>query len=71
MLVRNLVSWSGHHFSHVPGDIVDLPEDMAEARMDAGLAEPAPEGAETTAVHKLDDGSVRGTGLPEPRRRGR
>ena len=40
MLVRNLVPWSGLDFSFAPGDELDLPDGVAQARIDAGLAEP-------------------------------
>lgn len=45
MLVRNLVPWSGLDFGFAAGDELDLPDDVAQARIDAGLAEsvePAP-----------------------------
>jgi hypothetical protein len=43
MLVRNLVSWAGADFSHAPGDVVDLPDDVAAARIEAGFAEAVPQ----------------------------
>lgn len=36
--VRNLVAWSGHDFSYLPGDHIELPHDIATARIAAGLA---------------------------------
>lgn len=39
MLVRNLVSWAGMDFSFVPGQEIDLPDEVAEARIAAGLVE--------------------------------
>lgn len=30
-------SWAGDRFSYVPGDICDLPEEIAKARQDADL----------------------------------
>lgn len=42
MKVRNLVSWAGEDFSHAPGDVIELPDDIAEARKAAGLAEEPP-----------------------------
>lgn len=39
MKVRNLVPWSGDKFSYVPGDILDLPDDVAAVRIEAGLCE--------------------------------
>lgn len=38
MLVTNLVSWAGDDFSSVPGDVIDLPDTVAVARVNAGLA---------------------------------
>lgn len=40
MRVRSLVSWAGPLFEVHPGDIVDLPDAVAEARIRQGLAEP-------------------------------
>lgn len=34
---KNGVSWAGENFSYIPGDIIDLPEETAKARQDAGL----------------------------------
>lgn len=48
MRVRNLVSWAGEGFSHVPGDILELPDDMAAARIEGGVAEEAPPETPTT-----------------------
>lgn len=31
------ISWAGDNFSCVPGDVLDLPEDVARAREAAGL----------------------------------
>lgn len=42
MLVVNLPAWAGADFSHTPGDVIELPDDVAQARIDAGLAEPVP-----------------------------
>lgn len=44
MKVKNLESWAGEDFSYAPGEIIDLPDDVAAARIEAGLcaaAEPA------------------------------
>lgn len=54
MLVKNLVSWSGEHFSHAPGDILDLPDGMAIDRIRAEVAELAPEGADASKPHVFD-----------------
>lgn len=43
MRVRNLISWAGHDFSYVPGEEIDLPDDVAAARIAEGLAEPCDE----------------------------
>lgn len=40
MRVRNLQAWAGEEFSYVAGDEIDLPDDIAQARIDAGLCEP-------------------------------
>lgn len=40
MLVVNLVSWGGPNFAHDEGDEIELPDDVAEARIRAGLAAP-------------------------------
>ncbi len=37
MLVKNLESWAGDNFSHAPGEIIDLPDEIALARIEAGL----------------------------------
>jgi hypothetical protein len=42
MLVVNLVSWEGVRFSAAPGDIIELPDEVAKARIAAGLCAPAP-----------------------------
>lgn len=39
MKIRNLHSWAGLDFSFAPDEIIDLPDDIAQARIDAGLAE--------------------------------
>jgi hypothetical protein len=33
---KTSVSWAGHNFSYAPGDIVELPEDVAHARAKGG-----------------------------------
>lgn len=45
MLVKNLVPWSGHDFSYLPGDNIELPDDVARARKAAGLASDPDPGA--------------------------
>ena len=44
MTVRNLVPWAGENFSVRPGELVDLPEEIALGRIEAGLAERLPLG---------------------------
>jgi hypothetical protein len=39
MKVVNLVPWAGLNFSYVPGDVIEMSEPTARARIDAGLAE--------------------------------
>ena len=39
MLVVNKVPWSGMDFSYPPGQVVDLPSEVAEARIREGLAQ--------------------------------
>lgn len=43
MKVRNLVPWSGHDFSYMADDVIDLDDDVAKARIDAGLCAPIEE----------------------------
>ncbi|HWY14425.1 MAG TPA: hypothetical protein VNX86_04705 [Rhizomicrobium sp.] len=38
MQVRNNVAWAGDRFSYLPGDIIELPEDVAHARVAIGRA---------------------------------
>jgi hypothetical protein len=40
MIVRNLVAWVGPDFDRLPGEEIDLPDDVAQARIEAGLCEP-------------------------------
>lgn len=54
MLVINQVSWSGHHFSFAIGQVVDLTDEVGQARIDAGLATLAPDGAVATAKYHAD-----------------
>lgn len=47
MRVKNLESWSGHDFSYVPGEIIEIDDDIALARIAGGVCaaideEPAP-----------------------------
>jgi hypothetical protein len=42
MLVINLVAWAGLDFSYDHGAVIDLPDDVAQARIAAGMAEPVP-----------------------------
>ena len=42
MLIVNLVSWAGDDFSAAPGDVLDLPDDVAADRIAAGLASIVP-----------------------------
>lgn len=37
MKVVNLVSWSGMEFSYAPGDEIELPDNVATARIALGL----------------------------------
>ena len=39
MRVKNLPSWAGDDFSYAPGQIIDLDDVTAQARINAGLAE--------------------------------
>ena len=38
MLVKNLVSWAGENFHHMPGAMIDLDDAAAVDRCDAGVA---------------------------------
>ena len=49
MQVKNLVPWAGHNFSLMPGDLVELDDEVAADRIKAGLAEAI---AEATAEIK-------------------
>lgn len=40
MLVKNLVNWAGDRFVYEPGDLIEMPNDVALARIEAGLAVP-------------------------------
>lgn len=42
MRVKNLVSWSGPDWQSDPGDEIDLPDDIALARVAAGLCATLP-----------------------------
>jgi hypothetical protein len=42
MTVRNLVSWAGEDFSVRPGELIELSEEIALGRIEAGLAERLP-----------------------------
>lgn len=44
MLIINTIPWAGLDFAYSPGDTIDLPDEVAQARIDAGLATlvPAP-----------------------------
>lgn len=42
MQIINTVSWAGHDFSFSPGDTIDLPDEIALARIEAGLADALP-----------------------------
>lgn len=47
MLVVNLVSWAGLDFMREPGQVIELPPEIAKARIAAGLCAP-----ERTATEK-------------------
>ena len=40
MIVKTLVAWGGHDFSYAHGEVIDLPDEIAQARIAEGLAEP-------------------------------
>ena len=42
MRVKNLQAWAGESFSYVAGDVIELPEEIALARIEAGLVEAVP-----------------------------
>jgi len=50
MKVRNLVPWGGHEFNFVADDIIDLPDDIAKARLEAGYVAPCDQAADVTAT---------------------
>lgn len=43
MRVVNLVAWAGADFSYLPGEVLELPDEVATARIEAGVAAPAEE----------------------------
>lgn len=53
MRVKLLTGMAGEHFSHNPGDLLDLPADQALVWIGRGIAEPAP------ADDKADIASLR------------
>lgn len=56
MIVKNLVPWSGHRFSYTAGDLIDVPDDVAQARIEAGLAAPHDgEGNAPVVLKRQDD----------------
>lgn len=40
MRVVNSQAWAGENFAYVQGDVIELPDNVAAARIAAGLAEP-------------------------------
>ena len=42
MRVKNLQAWAGTEFSYLPGDEIELDDDVATARIEAGLCEALP-----------------------------
>ena len=57
MKVRNLVPWAGPNFSYQPDDEIELPDDVAQARIEAGLCaaiEEKPAGKAAKAAPKAD-----------------
>jgi predicted phage tail protein len=38
MKIVNLVSWAGENFSYIPGDVVEIDDEIGAARIEAGLA---------------------------------
>lgn len=48
MRIKLLISVGGISHSHIPGDVVDWPEDAARAYIAEGYAEPAPPDAADT-----------------------
>lgn len=40
MRVVNVNSWAGESFSYRPGEVIELPDNVAEARIELGLARP-------------------------------
>jgi len=60
MKVKNLVSWAGASFSYAPGAIIDLPDEVATARIAAGLVEAIPEDGPTPAPTKTAATSRKG-----------
>jgi hypothetical protein len=59
MRVRTTTPWSGHDFNLVPGDEIDLPDDVAQARINAGLAEAVETEAEAPETVRRGPGRPR------------
>ena len=55
MIVKNLVPWSGSRFSYAVGDLIDMPDDVAQARIAAGLAVSPDAESEKPVVHVHGD----------------
>jgi len=60
--IRNLVSWSGPNFDYGPGDVLEVADAVAQARIVHGLAEPV--AAEAAALAPPERAA-----RPPPRRR--
>lgn len=52
MQIKNTQSWAGESFSYAPGDIVEVDDATAIARIAAGLAEAVGEPAEEPAPRR-------------------
>lgn len=52
MRVINLQAWAGGDFSHLPGDVIELQDEIAQARIEAGLAAPVDDAGEVPQTKK-------------------
>lgn len=66
--VINLDAWAGDDFAHAPGAEIDLPDEVAAARVAAGVAA-WPAGAEPVAVERAGkrERTAATKGAPEKR----
>ncbi|MDB5618459.1 hypothetical protein [Tardiphaga sp.] len=68
MKVINLSSWAGRSFDLAHGEFIDMPDDMAVARIAAGLArKPTDDEAETLELKPFPGDVAKGGTAPDVR----